>query len=70
MTATQRKHPDHLALVGRGAYAYSPTGLYLFAYFKELMPKSLVPVSLNLGAKALPFGALTGLGTSSPAGSY
>lgn len=37
---------------------------------KSLCLKIWLPVSLNLCAKVIPFGALTGIGTSSLTGSY
>lgn len=40
-SATHRTSPDHLALIASRAYACAPMELYIFTYFKKLMPERL-----------------------------
>lgn len=41
VAASQGTPQDHLALEARRAYTCSPIGLYIFVYFKKLLPKNL-----------------------------
>lgn len=65
--ATRGTLPGHLA---SSIYVYSPTRLYVSAYFKNCYLRIWLLVSLNLGAENFPLGTLTGPGISLITESY
>ena len=69
-TAAKGMPPDCLALLARGAYAVIPQDCIYLNNLKSCCLWIWLSISLNLGAEILPLGTLTGLGASSPTGSY
>lgn len=65
VTATKRT-PLQVARAWGGQWGciFSPIGPFISAHFRKLVPEGLALVSLTLNAELLPFGTLTGFGTS------
>lgn len=60
-TATGETLPNNLALVANAVYAWGLIELHIVD-FKSWCLRAWLPISLNLGAKILPFETLTSLG--------